>query len=189
MNVLVFGDSLADGLEEVVHERGGGGGGDSASYWGWSTEALLHGFPNLKYHLEQKSYDVVVLIGGSNDLANDSTPKFCIDNLMRMHRQCKQTKVVLTIGVTLLHDEFNQQYLERCKWVDVPVCHFLHEEMDTSLIDDDGIHLNAKGKKEFSFALRQTIKQHWWKRLLFSFGLKDHNLLTIAQNYIEDTII
>lgn len=160
-------------------------GGDGASYWGWTTEALFHGFPNLAYHLEQNQYDVVVLIAGSNDMANDSIPKFAIDNLMRMHRQCKQANVAMSVGVTLLHDEFNQQYLERCKWIKAPVCEFLHEDMDLSLIDDDGIHLNAKGKRLFSHALQQTIQQHWWKRLLISFGITTPHILTITQQFLE----
>jgi lysophospholipase L1-like esterase len=173
MRILVFGDSLADGLSIA------GTTCDVASHWGLTTSALLESFPNLKYYLtaadadasskKDGQFDVVILVAGSNDLANDALPKFAIDNLMRMHRQCRSAGVLVSVGVTLLHDRFNLEYKRRCRSARLPLCELLHEEIDSLLIHDDGIHLSDAGKKRLSHALLQTIRPPILRLLLTSF--------------------
>jgi lysophospholipase L1-like esterase len=155
--VLIFGDSIADGLAVK------GAACEVCSRWGEPTSALLAGFPGLDYYLDGKNreagkdFDAVVLVAGSNDLGNDAFPREPIDNLMRMHRKCRSRDVV-SISVTLLHDEFNAQLVRRCAEAGgIPVAHFLHEDMDTALIADDGIHLNDQGKAAMSRSLVQPI--------------------------------
>lgn len=165
MKVLIFGDSLADGLEVEECDC------TVASRWGASTEMLRGTFPSLGYYLgegkgEENQFDVVVLIGGSNDLHNDALPMFAIDNLMRMHRLAKSKGVPISMGITLLNDRFNKDYRNRLAALKLPLCEFLHEAVDTKWIDDDGIHLNPEGKQELSRQLTATLKTHLINRAL-----------------------
>ncbi len=145
MKVLIFGTSLADGLTVGAD---GAGVCKVVSRWGETTVGLLHTSPTLRDELQKESFDIVILMAGTNDLANDVLPHYAIDNLMRMHRQCKSAGVPLSIGCTLVHDTFNRAYKERCKMARITLCEFLNERLDPSCLEDDGVHLNAIGKQD-----------------------------------------
>ena len=151
MRILIFGDSLADGLKMSVSEQ------ETVSRYGESSYGLLHFFPNLKYYLENNKYDLVVLIAGSNDMANDALTCFALENLKKMHQMCSRFGV-LSMATTIMHDKFNIDYQEQCLSMMIPICRFLSENLDTKYIADDGIHLNELGKNQMSKSLDKTFQ-------------------------------
>ena len=179
VRVLIFGDSLADGLQLE------GMTCETVSRWGETTYGLLNGFPNLEHSLRTAAYDLVILIGGSNDMGSDSIPMFAIDNLMRMHHVCKRMKVSVSVGVTILHDEFNRQYVNRCRPMGIPVCNFLKEDMDTRFIADDGIHLNDEGKQYLSRELVRTIRKPYVGALLRDIFPNDSKLSQLIVSFMD----
>ena len=147
MKVLVFGDSLVQGLElNVPHTL--------ACHTGATTDTLLQEFPNLTYYLESDCYTHVVLIAGTND----TNPYRAVGNLLQLIEQV-YARGAEPVAVTLMDDNFNQEYTNRLS-AKTQLCTFLLENIDTDYLADDGLHLNIKGQAAFSVALNLLIHKH-----------------------------
>lgn len=151
MRALIFGDSLAAGIQLKGFDC------EIVSIAGESTYGLLHRYPHLEYYFDQGSYDIVVFIAGTNDMASDALPIFAIQNLVKMHMICKQYRIT-NIATSIMHDGFNAAYKEQCLKLGIPMCMFLSEDINTSFLEDDGVHLNDAGKKLFSDAIDKNIQ-------------------------------
>lgn len=148
MATLLFGDSLADDLplpESVVvaaHPRA-------------TTEQLLYGFPSLEYYLEQDEHTTVILLAGTNDLSCTASPNHTVENLLILGAQAR-THGARVIVCTLLHDEFNALHRSRAP-VSTQWCTFINEDMDTTFLADDAVHLSDDGKVQFTKALLNLV--------------------------------
>jgi lysophospholipase L1-like esterase len=152
--VLVFGDSLAEGVLLPEFDV------TTACHPGYTTFQLSEGFPNLRYYLETSSYDIVVMIAGTNDLADSDDVVTPVRVIMDM------ANLALSLGVTpvlntLMHDAFNlhlREVVEQSRDV-LLLCEFLEDDdFDTTCLQDDGIHLTEAGCQAFSSAINETIR-------------------------------
>lgn len=176
-NALIFGDSLVSGIQIQGYEC------EVHSRPGESTYGLLNSFPDLEHYLKNFTYDLVVIIVGTNDMASDALPTFAIQNLIKMHSLCKQYGV-LSIATTIMHNGFNHLYEMICLDLKIPICNFLEEEMDASFLKDDGVHLNADGSAEFGFSITKAMEYflvlHGLKSI---FGVNEESIIDLIQDY------
>lgn len=174
---LIFGDSLAEGIQiqgflcETVCRPGK------------STYGLLNNFPNLEYYLKNFKFQLVVIIAGTNDMASDALPTFAIQNLIKMHSLCKQYGVS-SVGTTIMHYGFNDAYEKICLDLRIPICYFLEEDLDASFLKDDGVHLNAEGKRRFGFSIMKAMEYFLVLHGLASiFGVNEERIIYLIQDY------
>lgn len=147
--VLIFGDSLAAALAPPGFDV------TVASHFGATTWQLIHDAPSLQHYLTTERYDAVVLLAGTNDLGHGSTPDSVVRALLEMARTVQLLGIV-PIVCSLLHDAFNEVLLEQAPLA-LGVCYFLEEDIDTTFLADDGLHLNAAGRAELSKALAEVL--------------------------------
>ena len=149
MAVLLFGDSLAENVTLAPFAT-------IAGHAGATTDDLLYGFPHLDFYLAEDEYAYVILIAGTNDLSTTGSSTRIIDNLLHMGAKARMTGARV-IACTLLNDDFNELYRERAP-ADTLWCTFFHEDMDTTYLADDGVHLSDEGERDFSHMLLKIVE-------------------------------
>lgn len=147
--VLIFGDSLAADLAPPGFDV------TVASHYGATTWQLTHDFPSLSHYVTTTRYDAVVLVAGTNDLGQGTPPADVVRAVLEMARSLQLLGIV-PIVCSLLHDAFNDELLEQAPLA-LGVCYLLEEDIDTTLLADDGLHLNVAGRRELSAALAEVL--------------------------------
>jgi hypothetical protein len=152
--VLVFGDSLADGIlldcsffDVTI-----------AAHHGATTEQLLHVFPSLCWYLHETKFDWVVVIAGTNDLGQGISMTETVSNLTIMSQQITQTGAKSAM-CTLIDDDFNELLWDAVKSNEHihDIVDFLDEHINTSYLQDDGVHLNEMGRARLSLAMHNVM--------------------------------
>jgi len=135
----------------------------TAAHPGCTTHELEFGFPNLRFYLEERAkmiskYDIVIINAGTNDLdPDDQVATKSVESVLRM-AELAQAFGARTIVSTIIHDVFNKDLQELAPDA-VVICDFLEEDLDTSFLDDDGVHLNDMGIAEYSKALEECLHE------------------------------
>ena len=141
MRILIFGDSLAAGLDYFpaawdVHIE---------SFPGETTTELLQRDEKeigLSLFLSEEKYDVVVVIAGTNDVGHQENISTIVNNLSLLVELAHSAKHVVLMSIPYC-PEINRllselDYSEYCDFFE-----YVNEE----LVGEDGLHLNEKGKK------------------------------------------
>lgn len=152
LSVLVFGDSLAENVSPPGYDV------TIASHPGATTYHLQREFPNLQHYLTSRHHSVVVLLVGTNDLGQGRLPQEVASSLLDLSNEAEALGCAVVM-CTLLDDAFNE-VLETAlsNRPRIVLCDFLDEEMDTSYLHDDGVHLNASGQVALSIHLADSIQ-------------------------------
>jgi len=142
MKVLIYGDSLADGLELKQHDT------HIESYPGITVSELCRMEDEglgITLSLQEDVYDAVVLIVGTNDLAKGHTEDEILENLKKLQVACmKHTKQIIIMSIP----NFDNSKLWDLECLDnmTQYCEFF-EYIHESMLDSDKIHLNKFGKQ------------------------------------------
>lgn len=150
--ILIFGDSLADGIDDLSENV------TNTTHFGATIEQLN---ANFDFYLNENQYNIVVVIVGSNDLANGNDPKDVVQSLLELVQEAMNRKSNI-IMCTLIHDQFNtilSDAYDIHPYENLFLCDFLNEDIDTRYLDDDGIHLNFIGKQAFTKEIFDLVSQ------------------------------
>jgi hypothetical protein len=113
---------------------------------------------NINKRSTGKVYDVVILCAGINDIENGSPILDVIKNLLILQSICRKNKIKNIVATFLYenYDEFNRCY-ELLSKNDINFCEFFLD-VTSEMKDNDNLHLNEIGKKEFVNYLNQFIR-------------------------------
>jgi len=164
--VLIYGDSMATGLSLIapfsVHAE---------SQPGATSLDMLRNEKDgvgVSMAIKEDAYHDVVLMVGTND--GDS--RYCLNesirNVVRLVEVVRQHSVVQRVHIaTIINDDWNKAL---AKWIQlqttlptqaahgkIHLWHFMHEEINTDFLEDDGVHLKARGQQAASIHLQQHI--------------------------------
>ncbi len=105
--ILIFGDSLVDGLQFNCNFH-------IEKFPGITSEQLLRNDFDLNFYLDEDNYDVVIIIIGSNDLGHGVSNYDIINNIISLH-QIAWNRNIKTIVVGLLDKKFNEELLKKTR--------------------------------------------------------------------------
>lgn len=149
--VLIYGDSLVDGIKLDQFEY------SLECNPGFTTRDFLVqeekdiGLTSL---LDEDNYDYLVLIMGTNDdLYSQQQIEESHANICNLVKYLDvSTKLIVC---TIMNEKWNNCL--RDLNLEFTICDFLNEEIDTTFLENDGVHLNKKGKELFSQSLYTRI--------------------------------
>jgi lysophospholipase L1-like esterase len=152
--VLVFGDSLVNGLEfSDSYEIGY----HVESYPGLlarDAEALL------QITLSESEYDVVALCLGTNDLGHGLLPQDVVNSVLHLHHiiraKSSSTQIIamnLHSNFHLFNDLFGSQAAEEIEFLG-----FFYELEEGDLVSDQ-FHLSAQGRIHFAECIEECVEE------------------------------
>jgi len=111
----------------------------------------------ISFYLEEDNYDYIIIIAGYNDLASGKMVDEVINNLLELHKICRNHNVKSMVVNLPLAKEFNKVYKQKCKENNI-----IHIKLPSNIyqyLDDDHIHFNKKGiKKLISLINRGSLE-------------------------------
>lgn len=134
-----------------------------------SGDTTSGGLSRLSKTLQQHKPEIVVLELGANDGLRGLNLKTMRQNLATMIEKSQQAKAkVLLLGMKIpanygktYTDSFHQIYLDLAAFYKIPMVPFFLEgvALNTALIQDDGLHPNAKAQERLLENVWETLKK------------------------------
>ncbi|AEQ32797.1 SGNH hydrolase-type esterase domain-containing protein [Megavirus chiliensis] len=150
--ILIFGDSLVDGLQLNCNFH-------IEKFPGITSEQLLRNDFDLNFYLDEDNYNVVIIIVGSNDLGYGISNNEIINNIISLH-QIAWNRNIKTIVIGLSDKKFNKELSKKLEKYDSTkflFCDYLENiSIDKTI---DGLHLTLDAKHKFSNQLQKLIKK------------------------------
>ncbi len=150
-NVLILGDSLAQGLELIQSKS------HVESYPGATAKQLAE--IDLKTILDEDAYDIIVLFAGTNDLGQGSTLSECLHSIMNLVRMVR-TFTAIPVLVMELSDQEDFNWILMGKMSNRTKVHYCPglDMLEDDKFDADGFHLNAAGKQKCAEWIEESIE-------------------------------
>lgn len=149
MKILVYGDSLCDGLRMnwATHIE---------SFPGKTVESMVQDEQNglgLSFYLDEDNYNTCVIIAGHNDLAHHRPIEDVVNDLLVLHDVCHERGIKsYAIGIPQWKS-FNCEYQPKCKEKGIRYIDLPEEPLD------DGIHWSPESSRRIASYINERIME------------------------------